>query len=106
MSLWKEFVKLTTELINSDTKNINKVKQWNLIKKKVSIGNYVPAHFGNFMEFKSLLENKKEIKILDHGCGSGIKLCFLIAKGFKNVWGVTVNFENCSKKKKKNTKAK
>ena len=53
------------------------------------------------MRFKNNLDvDKGNIKILDHSCDSALTLWFWILKGYKNVWGVTVNFENDPEVKK------
>lgn len=37
------------------------------------------------------LAQKKSIKVLDVGCGTGNKMLFLLKKGYRNVWGIEYN---------------
>ena len=92
MSNWNKFVKevgVTLKIKPNDI--LLKTKIENLKETVRSIKNS-PEHLGQLeMVIKS---KKKSSKILDHGCGNCLTVLFLILKGYKNVWGATVNFKN------------
>ena len=92
MSIWKEFSETTLDLIINNYSDKHKINIWNSLKKKVVKNNYIPWHFGKLFSSKALKDNR--VEILDHGCGTCITLSFFAIKGFKNIWGLTVNFSN------------
>ena len=100
MMSWKEFVKAVNALIRSNSDKKEKKRKWELISKKVVNDNYTPTHFGHFMDFNLFLKKKKNISILDHGCGSGITLFFLASKGYENIWGIDMNHSESFIKRK------
>ena len=96
MSYWNKFAKEVNVILSmksSGTSYNSKIK--NLKKIVESIKNS-PEHLGQLeIVIKS---KKKSSKILDHGCGNCLTVLFLILKGYKNVWGATVNFNNDTRK--------
>ncbi len=92
MSLWKEYSETIYNLIMNNYSDNYKTSKWKTLKKKLIKVNYIPSHFGSLFSLKAF--NDKKIEILDHGCGSCITLSFLVLKGYKNVWGLTENFDN------------
>ena len=102
MNLWDIFTTKVKYLINANIKKDVKLNEWKNLQNKINKLNFIPSHFGNLMKFSSYSKMDTEnIKILDHGCGSALTICFLILKGYKNVWGITVNFENDPEVEKK-----
>ncbi|OUU62636.1 MAG: hypothetical protein CBC22_03855 [Alphaproteobacteria bacterium TMED62] len=39
------------------------------------------------------IKPKNKIRIFDHGCGAGLKIIYLACIGYKNIYGVNVNFD-------------
>lgn len=102
MELWSHFQNKVDYLIKSEDSINKKLLLWTELKALINNKKYIPSHFGNLFLFESKVKNySKHIKILDHGCGSGLSLLFLILKGYENIWGVTVNFSNDIKNKNK-----
>ena len=92
MSLWKEYSETIYNLMTNNYSDNYKIKVWKTLKKKIIKVNYIPPHFLSLFSLKAFNDNK--IEILDHGCGSCITLSFLALKGYKNIWGLTENFDN------------
>lgn len=40
---------------------------------------------------------RAELAILDHGCGGGLTLLYLAARGYANIWGVDILTSNCAR---------
>ena len=52
----------------------------------------------SFLKF--LEKSAKDIKILDHGCGNGLTIIFLLMKGYKNVCGIDISTTKAFNKRK------
>ena len=99
MDIWKHFQDKVIYLINSKDSARKKLLIWNELKELINRKNYIPSHFGSLFNFENQINDcNKDIKVLDHGCGSGLSVIFFILKGYTNTWGVTVNFEKDRKK--------
>ncbi len=95
MNDWNYFLHHIKKMVHDETSDSKKLKLWMQLKNDKRVKNLNPYHLGEFMNFKNLLPSckNKNIKLLDHGCGGGATLCFLALKDFKDIWGVTVNFD-------------
>ena len=95
MNKWNYFLQSVNKIIHGDLSDSNKIQHWKKLKNDKRVKSLNPYHLGEFLSFKNLLTEHKidKIKVLDHGCGGGATLCFLALKGFKDIWGVTVNFD-------------
>jgi SAM-dependent methyltransferase len=99
MELWSYFKDKVSYLIHSKDSMSKKLLIWNELEALINSKNYIPPHYGSLFDFENKIINcNKSIKILDHGCGSGLSVIFLILKGYTNTWGVTVNFDKNRKK--------
>ena len=70
-----------------------KTNDWLNLKHSVSQDrNNLPTHLKLYISDLKKIEaagvKKSDIVILDHGCGSGISVLFLLANGYENVFGV------------------
>ncbi len=70
-----------------------KISDWLNLKHSVSEDcNNIPTHLNLYISDLKKIEatglKKSDIVILDHGCGSGISILFLLANGYENVFGV------------------
>lgn len=78
-------------------KNYNKTLKYENTQKETR--DYINYFKKNYLEY---LPRKKNIRILDIGCGSGLFLEFLLSQGYKNALGIDLsqdNIEICKKKK-------
>ena len=67
------------------------ISDWeNLVSYVRDPTNTIPLHFQLYLEDLDRIEKsgvkKDDIKILDHGCGGGSTVLFLLAYGYKNVF--------------------
>ena len=70
-----------------------RTNDWLNLKHSVSQDrNNLPTHLKLYISDLKKIEaaglKKSDIVILDHGCGSGISVLFLLANGYENVFGV------------------
>ena len=96
MSNWEKFKISINKLVSSNMTANQRLKEWDRIKKEYS--NLTPLHLVSFLNF--LEKSNKNIKILDHGCGNGLTIIFLLMKGYKNVWGIDISTTNAFNKRK------
>jgi len=111
---YKFFCKNLNEIIynKSYTNNI-KIKKWNHLKKKINNSKSHPVTIQRVLNIvEKFLSNKKNIRILDHGCGGCFTIFYLHALNFQNLIGIDVggeqkeinNFFYLISKKKNNKK--
>jgi len=89
MDKWILFKKSIDSLIKPNQVSSDIKNKWEIIIKEFK--NYRPNHLLNLLK---LLEHNKlgtKVKVLDHGCGSGLTLFFLASKSYNNIWGIDVN---------------
>lgn len=72
------------------------------IQKKIKIQKYDEKYFLNF--FLKKFEKKKNLKILDIGCGYGKNLKILEKYGYYNTFGIDISLEQIEIAKKNNIK--
>ena len=70
---WKNFEKLALEISKNPPSSISTLQQ--------------------SIEELAKVKPRNMIKILDHGCGAGLKAMYLVALGYKNIYGINVNFD-------------
>ena len=88
MDKWEIFKKEIKDLLADEHNHDSIERKWKAIKKKFN--NYIPNHL--LLLFKEIERlNDKKLKILDHGCGGGMTVFFLVSKGYHNVWGIDVS---------------
>jgi len=76
------------------------ISDWeNLVSYVHDPTNTIPLHFQLYLEDLDRIEKsgvkKDDIKILDHGCGGGSTVLFLLAYGYKNVYGIDIKTHKC-----------
>lgn len=87
--------KAFNELQNSAKSNKNQIiTKWEKFKEiAISVSHSPPMALDNLTSSLYKISNgKKDIRILDHGCGAGLKAFYFVALGFKNIYGVNVNY--------------
>ena len=99
MNKWSNFKNQIDSLVNSNKTNIEIESCWKKIQ--INVKNYEPNHLINLFDIIKKYKLHNEIKILDHGCGDGLTLFFLAAKGYENIWGIDVNNSKGFNKRKK-----
>ena len=69
-----------------------KIIKWNLLKKKINESKFHPEKFNRILKILNQNNlNKRNIRILDHGCGGCYTIIYLYALGYENVFGVDVD---------------
>tara|TARA_X000000950_G_C13870744_1_gene642779 strand:- start:304 stop:1230 length:927 start_codon:yes stop_codon:yes gene_type:complete len=92
---WKKLKKIFYVIVEKEKANKTYSQEWRdftnlaLVIEKNPPPAVSAIHFSLQQIEKKL--NKKEIAILDHGCGSGLTLIYLSVIGYTNVHGVNVN---------------
>lgn len=91
---WREIKTASKELFNSlNSDDEELVFKWNnfvLVCQQYSKENgFVTYQLENTLQKSS--QKKDSMAILDHGCGAGLKCLYLMAIGYKRVYGVNVN---------------
>ena len=96
MNKWLQFNKDITYILKNNYSEKELIEKCSKIKKTLfDNNNFYPLHFGQFLKvLNSCGIDKDKINILDHGCGGARSLLFLSFMGYKNLWGVDINFIN------------
>lgn len=86
---------------NQEFIEMNK-KGWNdLIKANKPFSNTILPEYGPFLKRNedeiNVLDNLKDSKILDIGCGEGKSLEYLFNKGASEIWGIDISEEQIKK---------
>ena len=100
--LIKELSNFREKLLDGNVSNVD----WSHLKTTVSQNpEGLPTHLKLYLSDLKKIEltgiSKDKIVIFDHGCGSGLSIIFLLACGYKNVFGVdpkTHKYENLNDK--------
>ena len=104
MNKWNEFNKHISYILKNNFSEQKLIEECTILKKKLFYNeNFYPLHHGQLFKILSNVNlDKNNIHILDHGCGGGRSLLFLAFKGYKNLWGVDVDFQDDLELKKLN----
>ena len=104
MSKWSQFNKHINFILENNFSEQKLIEECDILKDKLFYNNnFDPLHLGQFFKILSSVNiDMNNINILDHGCGGARSLLFLAFKGYKNLWGVDVDFENDFELKKLN----
>ena len=88
----KSFANNVDDIIyNNSFSNEEKIKKWNLLKKKINELKFHPEKFQRILNIlNQSFFNKKNIRILDHGSGGCYTIIYLYALGYDNVFGVDI----------------
>ena len=92
---WTNMKKAFNELESTAKSNKNKILiKWKKFQKiAIEVSHSPPMALDNLTSsLYKISKGKKNIKILDHGCGAGLKAFYFVALGFKNIYGVNVNY--------------
>lgn len=93
---WKELKNQYSIIINKLKNNENYDYEWaNFKKLAFKLEKQQPSSISIIQKSLNSLENsqdREQIKIFDHGCGAALKVVYLATIGYKNVYGVNVNF--------------
>ncbi len=84
------------ELLSSAKADKNHLTyEWeNFQKIAIQVSKNPPIALDNLtLSLYKISQGEKNIRILDHGCGAGLKAFYIVALGFKNVYGVNVNYD-------------
>ena len=94
---WKKLKIQYSIIVEKIKHNKSFTKDWKKFESLVlNTSKKPPPAISTIQSSLELLEKKKlrnEIKILDHGCGAGLKVMYLAVLGYSNIYGVNVNFE-------------
>ena len=98
IALIKELSNFRKKLLDGNVSNVD----WSHLKTTVNHNpEGLPTHLKLYLSDLKKIElagiSKDKIVIFDHGCGSGLSIIFLLACGYKNVFGVdpkTHKYEN------------
>ena len=104
MDPWKQFKSGINNIVKNDLSENQVRNDYNYLKNKLSFNkNFSPGHFGQlFFVLNNFKKDKNKISILDHGCSGSISLLFMAMKGYKNLWGVDIDFGNEERLKRLN----
>ncbi len=92
MDMKKAFNDLNKSVESKKGSLKNEWKNFESIAKEVSLK--PPIALDNLTSSLYKISNgNKNIVILDHGCGGGLKAFYFIALGYKNIYGVNVNYD-------------
>ena len=90
--MWKEITKNFHLLVDSQSKE-EIIKNWKNFNFWVQKSRKNPPY--HLSKILKLLKKQKEknhlVKILDHGCGSGLTCLYLSSLGYKNISGIDIN---------------
>ena len=75
---------ISGEASKDDWLNFKKVASQNFD----SLPTYLKLYLADLKHIEATGISKSEIVILDHGCGSGVTVLFLLANGYTKVFGV------------------
>ena len=92
---WKEMKIAFNSLVEAAKNEKNDLKkEWNSFQKLAkAVNEDPPMALDNLSaSIKKISNGNKNISILDHGCGGGLKSFYFIALGYKNMYGVNVNY--------------
>lgn len=94
---WKNLKKQYYIIVEKIKNKKNFSNDWlNFQKLALQISKKPPQAIFEIQKSLEIIEKKKpksRIRIFDHGCGGGLKAIYLAAIGYKNVYGVNVNFD-------------
>ena len=93
---WVDMKIAFNELQKSANSNKNNVKiKWKKFEKiAIEVSKNPPIALDNLtLSIKKVSKGNKNITVLDHGCGGGLKAFYFVALGFKNIFGVNVNYD-------------
>ena len=91
---WTNMKIVFNELIESSKNNNDRLLiKWKKFQKMaIEVSHNPPIALDNLTSsLYKISKGNKNIQILDHGCGGGLKSLYFVALGFKNVFGVNVN---------------
>ena len=91
---WTNMKIAFNELIESSKNNNDRllIKWTKFQKMAIEVSHNPPIALDNLTSsLYKISKGNKNIQILDHGCGGGLKSFYFVALGFKNVFGVNVN---------------
>ncbi len=91
---WTNMKIAFNELIESSKNNNDRLLiKWKKFQKMaIEVSHNPPIALDNLTSsLYKISKGNKNIQILDHGCGGGLKSFYFVALGFKNVFGVNVN---------------
>ncbi len=87
---WKKIVKIINDLEKNLENFDNALLIWEKLKIEINSADHeVPYHI---IQIINLLKNNKHYNVLDHGCGNGKTIIYLLANGYLNVKGVDISF--------------
>jgi len=89
---WSGLKNKISNLIDACDNNKSIIQPWSEISAYIN-NHQTPYHLYSFVKITQDYRQDKlrdEIWILDHGCGGGTTLLYLLALGYKNVYGVDV----------------
>ena len=91
---WKEIKSLYNSLLE-DIDSPKFKKKWEDFRKVVKNSERKKIQVTKFIleSLNKINKKKDDIYILDHGCGNGLKSVYLLALGYKNIYGVNVHDE-------------
>ena len=93
---WKKLKLQYSLILDRVSEKKNYKAEWEVFKKlALDIEKNPPIAVSEIhYALQSLEKNKKrkDIFIFDHGCGSALKSSYLAVLGYKNIYGVNVNF--------------
>ena len=85
---WKNCIKIINNLYdNIDNYEIANLYWQELVNETNNVNHEKPYHISKILE---LIQNNIKLSILDHGCGSGKTVVYLISLGFINSKGIDV----------------
>ena len=94
---WKKLKTQYSIIVEKIKYNKSYAKDWKQFETiALNISKNPPPAVSAIQSSLELLGKRKlrhEIKILDHGCGAGLKVIYLAILGYNNIYGVNVNFD-------------
>ena len=93
---WKKLKTIFHKIVEKEKANKTYSQEWRDFTNLALVieKNPPPAVYDIHLSLQQIEKklNKKEIAILDHGCGSGLTLIYLSVIGYTNVHGINVNY--------------